>query len=168
MIDKELWGTKSGQVRVSIAREDRVDVRLQQVRLCGRFRALNGLILRLLGLLLLSFNLLLLHGLTTLSGFKLSLRFHLCHLLLLRLGHDTLWHLVDVALGGLSVSGWGHCLADLAIRELLTLLESSEVLCSVLKDVLRLVAENLTREVMEQLWEIPRDRILLNVLACHT
>ena len=97
---------------------------------------------------------------------------------------------------GHSVSGWWDVLALVSVVKLLALfkysvtatlfqsvllnlrrvqkeekltylVDGSEVLSTILVDVLRLISEHFSRELVEDLWEFIRNRVFGKVLACH-
>ena len=170
MVYEKLWGAVPSEIRHSISREYRVYVGLHKILYGCLLISLKWLKLWLLlsFFFLLSFLLHLLMDLTIFSHFILPFSLHLSHLHLLMFWHDSFRHLMDVSLGWFSIPWWGYSFADLAIRKLNSIFKSGEVLCTVLKNILRLVSENFTSEVVKKLWEITRNRIFLNVFASHT
>ena len=170
MVYEELWRAVLCKIWHSISREYRIYVGLHQVLYGGLLVSLKWLILGLLlsFFFLFSFLLHLLMNLTIFSHVVLPFSLHLCHFHLLWFWHDTLRHLMNVSLGWFSVPRWGNSFTDLAIRKLNSILKRGEVLSTILENILRLVSENFTSEVMKEFREITRNRVFLNVFARHT
>ena len=170
MVYEKLWGAVPSEIRHSICREYRIYVGLHKILYGCLLISLKWLILRLLlsFFFLFSFLLHLLMDLTIFSHIILPFSLHFSHLHLLMFWHDSFRHLMNVSLGWFSIPWWRDSFADLTIRKLNSILKSGEVLCTVLKNILRLVSQNFTCKVVKKFWEVTRNRVFLNVFARHT